>query len=191
MKAEDLFIKHLCCHCCKGEWFLRLFLDSIRLSLCPQAVFPRGWPVPGRPSAQGVCPLPATQRTSTEPTLPLLATEPGHLWQKQSPQHFPPHHPVPVLHGELAISIDSVNISWISDCVILFFIVVFSASVRHAPHYINGMAFHFFWYSLPCILYFHSSQLHGWLYIQQKLYIQQLYIQQLYILQVRWRELPL
>lgn len=113
----------------------------------PQALFPCGWPIPGRPSAQGVCPLPAAQRTPTEPALALLAAEPGHVWQKQSPQHFSSHHPLPVLHGELESWTDPVqvydgwwlrvitgsqltphashrgNISWI-----LFFTVVFNPS---------------------------------------------------------------
>lgn len=65
-----------------------------------QAVFPCGWPVPGRPPAQGVCPLPATQWTTTEPAVTFLAAEQSHLWQKQSSQHFPSHHSLPVFHGE-------------------------------------------------------------------------------------------
>ena len=71
-----------------------------RPAVTVQAVFPRGRPVPGRPPTQGVCALPAAQRTAAEPALPLLATEPRQLWQEQGPQHLPPHHPMPVLHGE-------------------------------------------------------------------------------------------
>lgn len=76
-----------------------LFFLSSPTSLS-QAVFPCGWPVPGRPPAQGVCPLPATQWTTTEPAVTFLAAEQSHLWQKQSSQHFPSHHSLPVFHGE-------------------------------------------------------------------------------------------
>lgn len=66
-----------------------------------QAVFTRGRPVLGRPAAERVRPLPATQRAPSEPAFPFLAAEPDHLWQEQSPQHFPPYYSLPVLHGEL------------------------------------------------------------------------------------------
>lgn len=66
-----------------------------------QAVFTRGRPVLGRPTAERVRPLPATQRAPSEPAFPFLAAEPDHLWQEQSPQHFPPYYSLPVLHGEL------------------------------------------------------------------------------------------
>ena len=102
---------NLCCHCCillTLSWQQSRPVTSFT-SPPPQALFPCGWPVPGRPAAQGVCPLPATQRTPTEPALALLAAEPGHLWQKQSPQHFSSHHPLPVLHGELESWTDPVE----------------------------------------------------------------------------------
>lgn len=76
----------------------------MRAEICPhQAVLPCGRPVPGRPPAQGVRSLPATQRAAPEPALTLLAAEPGHLRQKQGPQYFSTHHSLSVLHGELKL----------------------------------------------------------------------------------------
>lgn len=69
-----------------------------------QALLPRGRPFLGRPSAQRVCVIPSTQRAAASATLQLLAAVAPLLWQEQGPQHFPPHHSVPVLHGQFDIS---------------------------------------------------------------------------------------
>lgn len=66
----------------------------------PQAIFPRGWPLSGRPSAKRVCALSATQWTVAPAALALLAAVSHLLWQKQGTQHLPPHHSLPVLHGQ-------------------------------------------------------------------------------------------
>ena len=77
-------------------------LGPSRLSF--QALLPRRWPVPGWPSAQGVCVVPATQRAASSAALDLLAAVPPLLWQEQGPQHLPPYHPLPVLHGQCQYS---------------------------------------------------------------------------------------
>lgn len=92
MKAEDLFIKHLCCHCCKGEWFLRLFLDSIHLSLSP-GCFPtwmtRSWTTLCPGSLSSTCDPADLYRTNS----PTSGNRAGSPVAKTKPTTFSPTSP--------------------------------------------------------------------------------------------------
>lgn len=95
-----------CCQCfpllarkCPLLWHLNWAWVDPRCLLL-QALLPRGRPVLGRSSAQGVCVVPAAQRAAASAALSLLAAVSRLLRQEQGAQHLPPHHPLPVFHGQ-------------------------------------------------------------------------------------------